>query len=189
MDPALAGSGVGDDLLTHTLDTALYLNGPITETVARARTLAPNRPVDDAVMALVTFQNGSAGTFEATRFGIGCKNQNRFEIHGSGGMLRFNLERLNHLEFLDASNPSTEQGPRDILVTDMNHPVFGNFWRPGHIIGYEHTFIATLAEFLQSVSAGEPFHPNFADALVVQQAFDAVQRSARTREWITIGRD
>ena len=58
-------------------------------------------------------------------------------------MLRFNLERLNHLEFLDATEPSTEQGPRDLLVTDMKHPVFGNFWRPGHIIGYEHTFIAT----------------------------------------------
>ena len=63
-------------------------------------------------------------------------------------MLRFNLERLNHLEFVDASEPSTEQGPRDLLVTDMKHPIFGNFWRPGHIIGYEHTFIAALAQFL-----------------------------------------
>ncbi len=124
MDPALAGSGVADDLLTHSLDTSLYLNGPITETVARARTLAPGRAVDDAVMALVMFENGSAGTFESTRFGIGCKNQNRFEIHGSGGMLRFDLERLNHLEFLDASNPSTEQGLRDILVTDLKSPIF-----------------------------------------------------------------
>ena len=122
MDPALAGSGVADDLLTHSLDTSLYLNGPITETVARARTLAPGRAVDDAVMALVMFENGSAGTFESTRFGIGCRNQNRFEIHGSGGMLRFDLERLNHLEFLDASNPSTEQGLRDILVTDLKQP-------------------------------------------------------------------
>jgi predicted dehydrogenase len=189
MDPALAGSGVADDLLTHSLDTALYLNGPITETVARARTLAPGRAVDDAVMALVMFENGSAGTFESTRFGIGCKNQNRFEIHGSGGMLRFNLERLNHLEFLDASNPSTEQGLRDILVTDLKHPIFGSFWRPGHIIGYEHTFIATLAEFLQSLSAGEAFHPNFADALAVQEALDAVQRSAATRQWTAVDRE
>ena len=117
MDPALAGSGVADDLLTHSLDTSLYLNGPITETVARARTLAPGRAVDDAVMALVMFENGSAGTFESTRFGIGCKNQNRFEIHGSGGMLRFDLERLNHLEFLDALESVDRTGasrhPRD----------------------------------------------------------------------------
>ena len=131
MDPALAGSGVADDLLTHLLDTALYLNGPMTEGVATTRTFALNRKVDDAFLAMVKFENGSLGTFDATRFGIGCKNANAFQIHGSGGMLRFNLERLNHLEFVDASDPSTEQGPRDLLVTDIKHPIFPNFWRPG----------------------------------------------------------
>ena len=186
MDPAQAGSGVGDDLLTHLLDTALYLNGPITETVARARTLVPNRAIDDAVMALVAFANGSAGTFEATRFGIGCKNRKTFEIHGSGGMLRFNLEQLNHLEFLDFSNPSTEQGARDVLVTDMKHPLFGNFWRPGHIIGYEHTFIAAIAEFLQALSKNEEFHPNFTDGVAVQEVFEAVQRSAKSGQWTLV---
>lgn len=189
MDPALAGSGVADDLLTHLLDTASYLNGPIVETVARARTLVPNRAVDDAVMALVTFGNGSAGTFEATRFGIGCRNQNRFEIHGSGGMLRFDLERLNHLEFVDATVPSVEQGPRDLLVTDPDHPIFGHFWRPGHIIGYEHTFIATLAEFLHALASGERFHADFADGLAVQQGLDAVQRSAKTGQWTQVERE
>lgn len=183
MDPAMAGSGVGDDLLTHALDLALYLNGPIAEVSATARTFAPGRRIDDAVLALVQFGNGSAGTFEATRFGIGCKNRNAFEIHGSGGMLRFNLERLNHLEFVDASGPSTEQGPRDLLVTDLKHPIFGHFWRPGHIIGYEHTFIAALAEFLIALERREAFHPDFSDALSVQAALDAVQRSAASRQW------
>jgi len=186
MDPALAGSGVGDDLLTHLLDTALYLNGPMTRTVAIRRIFAANRTVDDAVVAIVEFANGSAGTFEATRFGIGCKNQNAFEMHAAGGMLRFNLERLNHLEFLDASEPSTEQGLRDLLVTDMKHPIFGSFWRPGHIIGYEHTFIAALAQFLDCLSRGEDFHPNFSDGLAVQQALDAIQRSAGTGQWTAI---
>ena len=51
------------------LDTALYLNGPITETVADAAHDRAGREVDDAVMALVMFENGSAGTFESTRFG------------------------------------------------------------------------------------------------------------------------
>ncbi len=186
MDPSLAGSGVGDDLLTHLLDTALYLNGPMTRVVATTRTFAPNRPVDDAVVAMVEFGNGSVGTFEATRFGIGCKNCNAFEVHAEYGMLRFNLERLNHLEFLDATEPATEQGLRDLLVTDMKHPIFGNFWRPGHIIGYEHTFIAAFAEFLQCLSKGEEFHPNFNDGLAVQQALDAVQRSAKTGQWTTV---
>jgi predicted dehydrogenase len=186
MDPAQAGSGVGDDLLTHVIDTALFLNGPITETIAQTRVIAPNRVVDDAVIALVSFANGSAGTFEATRFGIGCKNRKAFEIHGSSGMLRFNLEELNRLQFLDFSNPSVEQGVRDVLVTDMKHPIFGSFWRPGHIIGYEHTFIAALSEFLDCLSKNEDFHPNFADGLAVQEVFDAVQRSAKTRQWTTV---
>jgi predicted dehydrogenase len=162
------------------------LNGPITETIAQTRVIAPNRVVDDAVIALVSFANGSAGTFEATRFGIGCKNRKAFEIHGSSGMLRFNLEELNRLQFLDFSNPSVEQGVRDVLVTDMKHPIFGSFWRPGHIIGYEHTFIAALSEFLDCLSKNEDFHPNFADGLAVQEVFDAVQRSANTRQWTTV---
>jgi predicted dehydrogenase len=186
MDPALAGSGVADDLLTHLLDTALYLNGPILEGVALTRTFAPDRKVDDAFVAMVKFENGSIGTFEATRFGIGIKNGNAFQIHGANGMLRFNLERLNHLEFVDATQPSTEQGPRDLLVTDLKHPIFGNFWRPGHIIGYEHTFIATLAEFLLAVSKNERFRPDFADGVEVQRVLDALQRSAKTREWIAV---
>jgi predicted dehydrogenase len=186
MDPSLAGSGVGDDLLTHLIDAALYLNGPMSRVVATTRTFAPNRSVDDAVVAMVEFGNGSIGTFEATRFGIGCKNCNAFEVHAEKGMLRFNLERLNHLEFLDATEPSTEQGLRDLLVTDMKHPVFPNFWRPGHIIGYEHTFIAAFAEFLQCLSKSEEFHPNFNDGVAVQQVLDAVQRSAKTGQWTTV---
>jgi predicted dehydrogenase len=186
MDPALAGSGVADDLLTHLLDTALYLNGPVHEGIAMTRTFAANRVVDDAFAALLKFANGSLGTFEATRFGIGIKNGKSFQIHGSGGMLRFNLERLNHLEFVDASQPSVEQGPRDLLVTDLKHPIFGSFWRPGHIIGYEHTFIAAIAEFLDCLSRGERFRPDFADGLEVQRVLDALQRSAATRAWCQV---
>lgn len=187
MDPALAGSGVADDLLTHLLDTSLYLNGPVREGIALTRTFAPGRAVDDAFVAMLTFENGSVGTFEATRFGIGVKNGKTFRIHGAGGMLRFDLERLNHLEWVDASEPGVEQAPRDLLVTHLEHPIFPHFWRPGHIIGYEHTFIAALAEFLDCLSRGVRFHPDFADALEVQHVLDALQRSATSRQWVDIG--
>lgn len=186
MNPALAGSGAAGDLLTHTIDTALWLNGKITDTTALARTIIPSRSVDDAFSALAKFENGSAGVFEASRFAIGFRNAKQFQIHGSGGMLRFNLERLNHLEFFDATTPSTEQATRDLLVTDLKHPVFGNFWRPGHIIGYEHTFIASLAAFLESVSQGTEFHPNFDDGVAVQIVLDAMQRSAASGQWTSV---
>jgi hypothetical protein len=71
-------------------------------------------------------------------------------------------------------------------VTDLKHPIFGNFWRPGHIIGYEHTFIAALAEFLLAVAKGERFRPDFADGFAVQQALHALQESASTRQWTAI---
>ena len=186
MDPKLAGSGVADDLLTHVIDTALFLNGPLKEAVAATETFMPGRAVDDAFLALVRFANGSAGTIQSTRFGIGCKNQKSFRMHGANGMVAFNLERMNYLEFLDFTQPSTEQGVRDLMVTDMKHPVFPNFWRPGHIIGYEHSFIATLAAFLDALSKGEDFHPNFADGLAVQEVLASLQQSATSRQWVPL---
>lgn len=181
-----AGSGVLGDLLSHIVDTALYLNGPLAEVSALMTTFASGRDVDDATLVLARFANGSAGTLEATRYAVGCRNQNRFELHGSRGMLRFNLEDLNHLEFLDASEPRNLQGPRRLLVTGPDHPYAANFWKPGHVIGYEHTFIATLADFLASLARGEPFHPDFEDAQRVQRALDAVQRSAAARGWLPV---
>ena len=186
MDPAQAGSGVADDLLTHLLDTAHYLNGPVSRGIALRQTFAPGRSIDDAFLATLKFANGSVGHFQSTRFAIGCRNANSFQIHGSGGMLRFNLERLNHLEFADAGDPAVDQGTKDILVTDMKHPVFPHFWRPAHIIGYEHTFIAALGEFLEALAADAEFHPDFADGLAVQRVLAALQDSAASGQWTDV---
>jgi predicted dehydrogenase len=179
MDPSVAGSGAAGDLLSHSFDLALWLNGPVQSLSAMLHTFAANRKVDDAVLAMARFHNGSIGTFEASRFATGCRNRNAFEIHGSKGMLRFNLERLNHLEFLDATEPDESQGLRDILTGSA-------FWKPGHIIGYEHTFIATLADFLYALDRGEPFHPNFEDGAAVQRLLDAVAVSAASGQWLEL---
>lgn len=183
MDPALAGPGVVGDLLSHVVDLALYLNGPLEEVTAVTRTFMPGRSVEDAVESLAAFKNGSMGFLEATRFGVGSRNGNGFEIQGQNGMLRFNLEDLNRLEFFDARDPAPLQGVRNLLVTDQQHPYGTNFWRPGHIIGYEHTFIAALGDFLWSLHRGEAFHPNFEDGLRVQRVIAAVLRSAESRQW------
>ena len=178
-----AGSGVLGDLLSHLVDTALWLNGPISEVSGLLETFYPGRDVDDAALLLARFTNGSIGTFEATRFAVGCRNRNAFEVNGERGMLRFNLEDLNRLEFLDAADPPEIQGPRNLLVTGPNHPYAGSFWKPGHVIGYEHTFIAALADFLQALARGEAAHPTFDDALRTQFVLDAVERSAHSRGW------
>jgi predicted dehydrogenase len=181
-----AGSGATGDLLAHLIDTALYLNGPIAQLLAMTHTFFPDRDVDDAAMLICRFANGSLGSFEASRYGIGCRNRNAFEINGSKGMLRFDLEDMNWLEFVDATEAPRLQAKRKIMVTGPDHPYWEAFWKPGHIIGYEHAFIAALGDFLTSLERKEPFHPNFDDALEVQRVLDAVERSATSRSWVSL---
>ena len=178
-----AGSGAMGDLLSHAIDMALYLNGPIAEIVAQTHTFAQGRDVDDAVLLLAKFANGSLGTFEATRYGVGSRNRLGFEMNGSGGSLRFNLEDLNHLEFFDAKEAGNQQGLRGLEVPGPGHPYADTFWKPGHAVGYEHTFIAALGDFLVALAAKQPFHPNFEDALQVEKVMDAVTHSAASRTW------
>jgi predicted dehydrogenase len=174
------------DLLSHLIDTAVYLNGPIAEVSAMMHTFAPGRDVDDATLLLARFANGSIGSFEATRYAVGCRNRNAFEIHGSKGMARFDLEDLNRLEFFDAADARNLQGARRLLVTGPDQPYSANFWKPGHIIGYEHTFIAALGDFLRSLESGEPFHPNFEDGLAVEQVLAAVETSSKQNGVFTV---
>lgn len=181
-----AGSGAMGDLLSHSIDLALWLNGPLAELSACTKTFAQNREVDDAVFMLAGFENGSVGTFEATRYAIGCQNRNYFEIHGSKGAVRFNLEDMNRLEFFDATDAVEVQGSHRLLVTGPQHPYTDCFWPPGHIIGYEHTFISSFADFLKSLANDVRFHPNFDDAVEVQQVLEAVDLSSGNRKWVRV---
>jgi len=181
-----AGMGAAGDLLSHSIDSALYLNGPIRELSAMMHTFVPGRDVDDAVLLMARFANGSIGTFEATRFGVGCQNRNAFEVNGSKGMLAFTLDNMNELDFFDATEPLDSRGSRRLSVTALNHPYGEVFWKPGHALGYEHPFIATLGDFLNSIARQEPFHVNFEDAVAVQRVLDAAERSSASRGWVTV---
>lgn len=163
-NPTEAGCGVAGDLLSHSLDLATWLNGPIRRLCSHMRTFAEGRRVDNTVGVLAEFENGSTGTFEASRYATGNQNRNCFEINGSSGSIEFNLERMNYLHFNDLRDESQEQGRRRIPVTGQGHPYVDHFWPPGHIIGYEHTFIATLVDFLSALDKKERFRPDFADA-------------------------
>jgi predicted dehydrogenase len=181
-----AGSGAIGDLLSHSLDTAIYLNGSISELTAMKHTFMPGRDVEDAVLLMARFTNGSLGSFEASRFGVGRRNGNGFEIYGSKGNLAFDLEDMNRLQFFDATEAPAMQASRDLLVTGPDHPYALNFWKPGHLIGYEHTFIATLGDFLQALAQKQSFHPTFQDALEVQRVMKAIEDSAASGVWIKL---
>ncbi len=181
-----AGSGAAGDLLSHLLDLATYLNGPIAELTAMMHTFGTNRDVDDATALLARFSNGSIGTFEATRYGVGYRNRNAFEMHGARGMLAFDLEDMNRLVYSDATEAGKLQGQRRIMVTGPDHPYSENFWPPGHPIGYEHTFITTLADFLSALGKEQEFHPDFQDGLAVQRLLQTVEQSAAERKWMKV---
>jgi predicted dehydrogenase len=184
-DPSQAGSGVLGDLLSHVVDTALWLNREISEVLAMQHTFAPERAVDDATLIMVRFANGSIGSFEASRYAIGYLNHQTFEIHGERGMLRFDLEDLTRLHFFDATAPAHLRGARPIMVTGPDHPYSDNFWKPGHPTGYEHTFIAALADFVNALGADTPFHPDFEDGQRVQSILEAAEHSAKDGGWRT----
>jgi predicted dehydrogenase len=76
------------------------------------------------------------------------------------------------------------RGHKVVSATGPGHPYWQNFWKPGHEIGYEHTFIATLGDFLTALATAEEFHPNFQDGLAVQKLLELVERSARSGEWV-----
>lgn len=192
----VAGSGALGDIFSHIVDLARYLVGEFKEVSATAETFVKQRPleknrrakgrvtVDDAVTMIGRFRNGALASLEATRFAPGRKNSITLEINGGAGSLFFDLEEMNRLKFFNERDPQSRQGFRDILVTEPSHPYMDKWWPPGHIIGYEHTFVHTVADFVEAVVARKNAQPNFEDGLKNQRVLDAVMRSERTRRWI-----
>jgi predicted dehydrogenase len=143
--------------------------------------------VDDAAVFVARLSGGALATYEATRFATGRKNQLRVEVNGSLGSAVFDLERLNELEFYDATLPSAQQGFARILVTEPDHPYLSAWWPPGHLIGYEHSFTHQARDLLEALGHGFDPRPSFADATQVQQVLDAVERSAAAGSgWTTV---
>jgi predicted dehydrogenase len=97
--------------------------------------------------------------------------------------LAFNLERMNELEFFDRTEPTSEQGHKTILATESTHPYVGAWWPPGHILGYEHTFVHAIHDFLTCLEEDRLPEPNFRGGVKVQAVLDAVERSAKSRKW------
>jgi len=188
-DPA--GSGALGDIFSHIVDLARYLVGEfrevcgVMETFVKQRPLERNRrvkakvTVDDAVTMIGRFKNGALASLEATRFAPGRKNSITLEINGSTGSLFFDLEEMNRLKFFSRRDPHDRQGFRDILVTESTHPYISNWWPPGHVIGYEHAFVHTIADFVRAVLEGKSAHPTFTDGLQTQRMLSAVSRSAK----------
>jgi len=201
MDAELAGSGALGDLGAHTIDLARFLVGDRVGGVDRVSgqltTFVDERPVydedggvaeyrdvtvDDAYSAQVEYESGATGTFEASRVAEGHKNDHTIAVHGTAGSLTFSLERLNELEVLRAGN----RGYETVLVTEESDPYVDRWWPPGHVIGWEHTFVHESYEFLSAVADGGAFEPSFEDGYAVQRILAAVERADGRGEWVAV---
>ena len=198
-----AGSGALGDIGAHIIDLSQFLTGQrLTEVAGHLTRFVDRRPlpsessglsgsggaepsrrtgqvtVDDAAVFFGRTDGGALATYEATRFATGRKNGMRIEINGSAGSIAFDFEAMNELHVYDGTVPAAEAGFRRIYVTEPEHPYAGAWWPPGHGLGYEHTFVNEIADFVRDVASGTPPTPSFADGLQVQRVLDAVERSS-----------
>jgi predicted dehydrogenase len=201
LDAGVAGSGVTGDLLAHNIDTALWLNGPITEVTAMTETFIKERKhnltgrvepvgIDDASAFLCRFQNGSLATFEATRYARGHKALYTLEINGEHASAKWDLHDLHRLQYFDHRDEGRLRGWRSIHITDGDHPYMKHWWVPGTQIGFEHTFVHQVADFLEALGNGTTVGPTFRDGLATDYVTDAVLESARNGRWekVALGR-
>jgi len=208
----VAGSGAHGDLNAHIIDMVRFVTGEeivavegaiehtfVTERTviagdaggeiggAGAATEGATGPstVDDAVLFLARMSGGGLASFEASRLATGYHNANRIEIHGERGAVRFDFERMNELEFYDATADGRVQGWTTIDVTrgGDRHPYADAWWPDSHGLGYEHSFVNQAADILAVLGGGTPLSalPDFADALITQRVLHAAIKSARQR--------
>jgi len=208
LDKSVAGSGSHGDLGAHVIDLARYLVGDFDKVIGMSKTFVKERPVvekmtglsgkaqenaarakvlvDDATLFLFEFKNGALGSIEATRFANGHKNGMSFEINGSKGSIRFEFERMNELQFFSAEDEEGTQGFRTIQVSEGIHPYMEAWWPAGHVIGYEHTFVHELYEFIEAIAKDKTPVPDFSDGVKCSQILEAVDTSIAERQWIEV---
>jgi predicted dehydrogenase len=198
-----AGHGVSTDILSHSMDLAMMLNGPITRVVGTGETFITERPLpqesgthfdrgspgdptgavtnEDYFGALVVFANGSRGTFEASRAIIGPECQMAFQVHGTEGAASWNLERLNELELYLARDSA--RGYTTVRGGDR-YPYHGNFVPgDGNSIGFEDLVTIEDHEYLSAVAAGRKHVAGFDEAVEYVSVQAALIRSWESGRW------
>lgn len=190
-----AGSGAVGDIASHALDLARFLVGELRGVAGLSRIVVPRRPeeagsrrtkavdVEDLYEGILEFANGAVGTLEVSTLCPGRKNSLTFEVNGTTGSLCFNLERLNELEVCRVERGRRDRGFKTVLVTDGDHPYGGTWWPPGHILGWEHTFVHQLHHLMKAITGQEavaPLAADFHDGYVNAFLCDALLQAART---------
>lgn len=200
-----AGYGVSSDILSHAMDLAMMLNGPIDSVVGMEKTFITERPLpkgggthydrgepgdptgpvtnEDYAGCMTRFANGSVGTFESSRNIVGPQSQMAFDIYGTKGALRWNLETMNEMDIFLADDANLHDGYTKVYAGDR-YPFHGAFV-PGdaNAIGYEDLKVIECLQFLQAVVSGEQHEPGFNEALAYVSVQDALVKSWASQSW------
>ena len=185
-------SGVLLGIGSHIIDMARFLLGEMEAVAGMVRTFNTSRKdssgktesvtADEVNGALVEFTSGAVGTIESAGVSTGRKNQLSWEINGSKGSLRFDLEDLNHLHVcLDKTAVQDVRGFTNISVTDFSHPLQSMILPPGHNTGWEYGHVHALNHFIECVAADRdvaPYGATFEDGYRIQVIMDAIVQSS-----------
>ncbi len=204
-DRKKAGTGVLADVMSHVVDMAHMLVGPIREVVSSHKTWISDRPVatpgegdhfsvqpeaprepvtnEDDVSALVSFQCGAHGQLEVSRVAKGARCDMSFEIFGTRGHAKWNFETMNELSLYLPDGSAAHNGPVRIQACP-EHPYYGRFYPgPANSMSYEDLKVIEAYHFSQSVAESHVREPDFGSALRVAEVFDAIERSWTSRTW------
>jgi predicted dehydrogenase len=200
-----AGTGTLGDLMSHVLDMAQMLVGPVQRVVANRKTFITSRPLatpgvgthfsvnpegprgavtnEDYVGALAQFANGAQGTLEVCRVVKGPRCEMAFELHGTKGAVKWNFESMNELQLFLPDGTEEHDGPV-LIQAGPQHPWYASFY-PGPAISmsYEDLKLIEAYQFLKSVAEGKQGEPGFTEALAVARVQDAMQRSWESQRW------
>jgi predicted dehydrogenase len=204
----LAGLGVLGDLMSHAVDMAQHLLGPIARVTAQQATLITERPKmpmsagthfsivekgelapvenEDAASSLVRFESGLRGTLEVSRVIVGPHARMGFEVHGSSGALAWDFQRLNELQMYRVPKGSGDSGYATVMASP-HHPDFTNFMPgAGNTMGFGDLKVIEAKLFLESVRDGVSHPPSAADALASARVIEAMVRSIEQESWADV---
>jgi predicted dehydrogenase len=201
------GLGTLGDLASHSIDMMHMLAGPVTKLVSNRETFIKERPIptpgvgthydvatgkeakgpvtnEDYVSALVKFQNGAQGILEACRIINGAKCDMSFEVFGTKGALKWNMEKMNELHFQRRNSLNPAEDGYTELLSGPAHPFHKNFnpaW--GCAIGYDDTKIIECYHFLKSVVDGVQGKPGMKEAYDMAVVENAIIQSWKSEKW------
>lgn len=192
-----AGLGALGDMGCHLVSMAYGLAGPIDSLIADMQTVHTTRPLpdgtgrakvenEDTASALVRFANGAQGSLSTSRSAWGRKNRLAWEVHGTKGMICFDQERMNELQFYRNSGEKAQQGFTTIL-TGPAHPPYGEFCpAPGHQLGFNDLKVIEAAALLRAIRDDSTPYPDFAHAYEFEKTIHAIAKSAKNGKRISL---